>query len=141
MRLEIKEFCPRQKVPFWVILHLLFYLISCYISGDKQETGQSNDMYTPLPRDHALYKLVMERSDIQKALMTPKFLDAMRDLEDKKATIVDFSDDSEIGPILFQLSKAIQKFSSQSWPRVAMEIDSHEVTKTLNTCSQVSALY
>jgi hypothetical protein len=71
-------------------------------------------MFTPLPRDHPLYKLVMERIEVQKALLTPKFLDAMRDLEDKKATIVDFSDDPDIGPILFQLSKAIQKFSSQS---------------------------
>lgn len=85
-----------------------------YLLGDRHEPTGSNDMYTPLPRDHPLYKLVMERSEIQKALLTPKFLDAMRDLEDKKATIVDFSDDPEIGPILFQLSKAIQKFSSQS---------------------------
>ena len=56
----------------------------------------------------------MERIEIQKALLSTKFLDAMRDLEDRKATIVDFSDDPEIGPIFFQISKAIQKFSSQS---------------------------
>ena len=85
------------------------------LSGDRQEVGNtSNEMYTPLARDHPLYKLVMERSEIQKALLTPKFLDAMRDLEDKKAAVADFSDDPEIGPILFQLSKAIQKYSSQS---------------------------
>ena len=70
-------------------------------------------MYTPLPRDHPLYKLVMEKSEIQKALLTPKFLDAVRDLEDRKNTIVDFSEDPEIGPIFFQISRAIQKFLSQ----------------------------
>ena len=69
-------------------------------------------MYTPLPRDHGLYKLVMERSEIQKALLTPKFLDAMRDLEDKISSVGDFGDDPDIGPILFQISKAIQKYSS-----------------------------
>jgi len=34
-------------------------------------------------------------------------------LGEKRATIVDFSDDPDVGPILFQISKAIQKFSSQ----------------------------
>eukprot|EP00116_Pleurobrachia_bachei_P010418 sb/3470680/ len=80
--------------------------------GDRQEPFVSTEMYTPLPRDHGLYKLVMERSEIQKALLTPKFLDAMRDLEDKISSVGDFGDDPDIGPILFQISKAIQKYSS-----------------------------
>lgn len=86
-----------------------------HLLGDMRSEGYgANEMYVPLPKDHPLYRLVMERIEIQKALLSTKFLDAMRDLEDRKATIVDFSDDPEIGPIFFQISKAIQKFSSQS---------------------------
>jgi len=85
-----------------------------YLLGDQSEPPSlSPEAYMPLERDHPLYKMVMERSEIQKALLTPKFLDAMKDLGEKRATIVDFSDDPDVGPILFQISKAIQKFSSQ----------------------------
>lgn len=85
-----------------------------YLLGDASEPPSlSPEAYMPLERDHPLYKMVMERSEIQKALLTPKFLDAMKDLGEKRATIVDFSDDPDVGPILFQISKAIQKFSSQ----------------------------
>lgn len=86
-----------------------------YLLGDQSEPPSlSPEAYMPLERDHPLYKMVMERSEIQKALLTPKFLDAMKDLGEKRATIVDFSDDPDVGPILFQISKAIQKFSSQA---------------------------
>ena len=82
------------------------------VPGEKTDRSSNNDMYLPLPRDHPLYKMVMERSEIQKALLTPKFLDVMRDLDERRAGVVDFSDDPEISPILYQLSKAIQKYSS-----------------------------